>query len=133
MGYHAHDVRIDALMIVGLAAWVVLAKLFGLYELNSVWGASAADDLPAILLLSTLATWLGLVVLSVTGIAHPRVSVATVFWLLAIVLVTTFRIAARALVQRRATSREPTLVLGNGLVATRISSKLAMHPGYADA
>jgi len=130
VGYHAHDARIDVLLLLGLVAWAVLAKLFGLYELNSVWGASAADDFPAILLLSTLATWLGLVTLSVTGISHPRVSVASIFWLLSIVLVTTFRIAARAVVQRTATAREPTLVIGNSAVASRISRKLAVHPDY---
>ena len=58
--FQPRDVAISILLIPGLAGWVALAQMYGLYEHEEIGLArSAADDLPGILLLSTLATWLG--------------------------------------------------------------------------
>src|SRR4051794_1282623 len=66
--YQPRDLYIHALAVVGLAGWVVLANVYGLYERDGISMArSTADDLPGLLLLSTLATWLGLLTVNAVG------------------------------------------------------------------
>jgi exopolysaccharide biosynthesis polyprenyl glycosylphosphotransferase len=129
--YDPRDVFVDLLMLGGLCGWVVLAQLLGLYEGRATLGSrSGADDLPSILVLSTMATWVGLLVLEGTGFAHPRLANATTFWFGSIAFVTIFRALGRASVQRFVTAREATLILGSGRVAGQIAAKLATRPWH---
>jgi exopolysaccharide biosynthesis polyprenyl glycosylphosphotransferase len=125
------DLRLIALMLAGLAGWVVLAQMLGLYECPSSFGTrSTADDFPPIIVLSTLATWLGMLALAATGFAHPTLKASAVFWVAAIAFVTAGRGLARFSVERLSETREPTLILGSGRVAGHIASKLASRPWY---
>ena len=125
------DIAIDALIPIGLLGWVVIGHAYGLYDRAEIGvGRSTADDIPGLILLATLATWLGLLVVNALGLAHPRLVVAATFWCLAIVLVTAARASARWLVQRKIRAREATLIVGSGQVAQRVVSKLAERPQY---
>jgi exopolysaccharide biosynthesis polyprenyl glycosylphosphotransferase len=129
--HQTRDFAIDALMLLGLAGWVLLARVYGLYEHDQIGLArSTADDLPGLLLLSTLATWLGLLVLNATGLSHPSLRVAGTFWVLAIVDISAARAIARSLVSRRMRHREPTIIIGAGRVGARVAEKLAVRPEY---
>jgi len=120
-----------ALIAGGLAGWVVLAQILGLYEARSTFGTrSTADDFPAIIVLATLASWLGMLAVGFSGVAHPTHTALLAFWLAAIALVTVARGGARFLVQRFSKVREATLILGSGRVAGQIAAKLAGRPWY---
>jgi len=129
--YRPRDFTIDGLMAAGLLGWVVLAQLLGLYEERSAFATrSGAEDLPTIFVLATLATWLGLLLLDVMDMAHPRLSNATTFWFGAIVFVVAARAIARALVPRLSPAQEPTLILGSGRIARHIARKLRSRPTH---
>jgi exopolysaccharide biosynthesis polyprenyl glycosylphosphotransferase len=125
------DLLIDVLMLPGIACWVLLAYAYGLYNRVEIGVArSIADDFPGIAMLATLATWLGLLVVEVAGLAHPRIAVAATFWAASIGLVTISRATARGFLHRQQGLREPTLIVGSGRVAGWISRKLSARPGY---
>lgn len=125
------ELAISALLILGFPGWVLLAQMYGLYDHVEIGAArSTADDLPGLVLMCTFATWIGLLLVNASGIAHPRLGITTTFWLAAIALIVIGRALARWLVQRSAGLREPTLIIGTGRVAQRIATRLASRPDY---
>lgn len=125
------DLRISAAFVAGLVLWLALTQAYGLYDRDEVdVSRSAADDLPGIIALSTLATWLGLLLVNGAGFAHPKLHVATAFWLSSIVLIALARSLARSLVKYVLAPREPILIVGTGSVARRVAEKLASRPEY---
>jgi exopolysaccharide biosynthesis polyprenyl glycosylphosphotransferase len=120
------DYAISLLLVPGLLGWVVLAHVYGLYDEIGA-NRSVADDFPGIVLLSTLGTWVGLVLVEFGGFAEPQLRVSAAFWLLSIALITAARISARAYVQRAAVA-DACLVVGTGRVAQRIVDKLRTQP-----
>jgi len=137
--YQPRDIEIDALLAIGLLGWVLVARTLGFYDRQSTFHLqSSADDLPTILLLTTLATWLGVVALQLTHLSHPRLAVATKFWLAALVCVSVSRAAARIVVRNSPHVSERAIILGSGIVAARIAQKLGSRPsglhivGYLD-
>jgi exopolysaccharide biosynthesis polyprenyl glycosylphosphotransferase len=137
--YQPRDFEIDAFLVIGLVGWVLVARALGYYDRQSTFHLqSSADDLPTILLLTTLATWLGVVALQVTHLSHPRVEVATKFWLAALVCVSVSRAAARIVVRNSPHVSERAIILGSGVVALRVAQKLGWRAsglrivGYLD-
>ena len=129
--YQQHDLQISIAFLAALPLWLVLAQVYGLYNHDEIGVArSAADDFAGILLLSTLATWLGLLTVNATGLAHPKLEVATSFWLGSIALITLARAIGRSVTQRVFAPSERTVVIGTGHVARRIAEKLASRPEY---
>ena len=125
------EIAITGLLIVAFPGWVLLAQMYGLYDHVEIGVArSTADDLPGLVLMCTFATWIGLLIVNASGIAHPRLGIATTFWVATIVLIVIGRALARWLVQRSASLREPTLIIGTGHVAERIAIRLASRPDY---
>lgn len=124
------DATLDTVFVFGLGFWVVLAQGYGLYESDEVRVArSTVDDLPGIALLSSLATWVGILFLNATGLAHPRILAAGFFWLTSIGLIALGRASARALVRHRRVY-ERTVIVGAGRVGAEIAHKLARRPDY---
>ena len=118
---------------------MLLARTLGFYDRQSTFHLqSSADDLPTILLLTTLATWLGVVALQLMHLSHPRLEVATKFWLAALVCVSVSRAAARIVVRNSPHVSERAIILGSGIVAARLAQKLGSRPsglhivGYLD-
>lgn len=129
--FQTEDIGILALAVPGLAGWAFLAKLYGLYDRDERGsGRSVLDDLPDLLLLSTLATWLGTLILNTADIAHPRLRNAAVFWVSYLVFLAAARALARWLAHGPLGLRTPTLIVGAGRVGRLIGAKLAArrHP-----
>lgn len=125
------ELAINALLVLCFPGWVLLAQMYGLYDHVEIGVArSSADDFPGLVLLATFATWVGLLLVTASSLAHPRLGIVTTFWLASIGLIVTGRAIARWFVQRRANLRENTLVIGTGQVAQRIATKLASRPEY---
>ena len=64
-----------------------------------------------------------------TGLASPQLERLVVFWLLAILLVTTRRAVARTVAVARAATRG-TVMVGAGDVGQLVARKLLQHPEY---
>ena len=117
--------------LAAFCAWVLFAQGYGLYlndEIEAV--RPTADDVPAVTLLVTLTTWVGVLVLDATTIAQPRMGLTALFWALAIGFVLTTRAIARAALSRRFVVRERTLIVGAGQVGSEIARKLGRRPEY---
>jgi exopolysaccharide biosynthesis polyprenyl glycosylphosphotransferase len=129
--FNQGDFRISLTFVAALPAWLLFAYIYGLYNHDEAGVArSASDDFAGIVLLSTFATWLGLLSVNTAGLAHPKLHIATTFWLGSIALVTAARGVGRSIVQRRLAPQEPTVVVGTGRVAQRIAQKLAARPEF---
>ena len=127
--FQRHDLQITATFVVALPAWLFIARAYGLYGHEEAGlGRSVVDDFAGIVLLTTLATWLGLVAVNTAHVAHPRLAVATTFWIGSIALITAARAICRSIVPRLLVARERTVVFGTGQVAQRIARKLAARP-----
>jgi len=125
------DAAVWAFGLGAFCAWILFAHGYGLYlndELQAV--RPTADDVPGVILLVTLTTWVGVLVLDATAIAQPRMGLTALFWALAIGSVLTTRAVARAAMSRRFVVRERTLIVGAGQVGSEIARKLARRPEY---
>jgi exopolysaccharide biosynthesis polyprenyl glycosylphosphotransferase len=112
-------------------AWVLTAHAYGLYANDELQvHRPTSDDVPGVLLLVTLMTWLGLLAVDAFRLGTPHIGPATVFWACAAVFVLAGRASARAIVQRRFVLSERTLIVGAGQVGSQIAHKLGRRPEY---
>jgi exopolysaccharide biosynthesis polyprenyl glycosylphosphotransferase len=123
---------LETLLFLGtLPVWIVVAKLYGLYEHDEErTDHSTADDLVGVFHLITVGTWLIFAGGMLTGLARPEVLRLIFFWGLAIALVTGFRAGARAFCRRRITYLQNAVIVGAGNVGQLIARKLLQHPEY---
>jgi exopolysaccharide biosynthesis polyprenyl glycosylphosphotransferase len=119
------------LFAVMLPAWVLVAKLHGLYDNDDErTDHTTMDDLVGVLHLVTLGTWLFVFVGWATGWAHPSLGKLLVFSLLALALVPLARAVARAVARRSTLYVQNAVVLGAGVVGHLVVRKLQSHPEY---
>jgi exopolysaccharide biosynthesis polyprenyl glycosylphosphotransferase len=119
------------LFTLALPAWLLGAKLFGLYDRDEERAAhSTPDDLVRVFLLATVGAFLITHSVSLTGAADPDLTKVTVFWAVAIVGVTAARIAARTFARRRAGYLQNTMIVGAGEIGQLIARKLIQHREY---
>ncbi|HJU36731.1 MAG TPA: sugar transferase [Gaiellaceae bacterium] len=114
-----------------LPAWVVVAKLHGLYDSDEErTDHTTIDDLVGVLHLVTLVTWLFVFIGWATGWAHPGIGKLLVFSLLALALVPSARAVARAAARRSTLYVQNAVVVGAGAVGHLVVRKLRSHPEY---
>jgi exopolysaccharide biosynthesis polyprenyl glycosylphosphotransferase len=112
-------------------AWVVIAKLYGLYDRDDERANhSTADEFGGVFHMVTVCTWLVTAVTYVTGIANPSAQKLVVFWGVAIAFVCIARAAARTLARRSAAYVQNTVIIGAGDVGQLFAKKLLNHPEY---
>jgi exopolysaccharide biosynthesis polyprenyl glycosylphosphotransferase len=120
-----------AVFLASLPAWIVVAKLYGLYDHDSDRSDhSTADDFVPLfhmVLVCTCAFWFGA---RVTGLASPQPAKLLWFVAASIVLLGALRASARAISQRRIEYLQNTIIVGAGNVGQRIAEKLLHHPEY---
>src|SRR5262249_35646105 len=104
-----------ALFAATLPAWLVLAKLHGLYDRDEMHAghSSVADVLP-VLSLVPLGSWLLYACSALTGFADPYAPKLLTFWALAILFVVAGRVAARAVTRRSSGYLQNMVVVGGG-------------------
>ena len=111
--------------------WVLAAHAYGLYANDELQAyRPTADDVPGVVLLVTLTTWIGLLALDVVSLGTPKLGPAALFWGCAIALVLAGRASARGIVQRRFVLCERTLIVGAGVVGAQIARRLGRRPEY---
>jgi exopolysaccharide biosynthesis polyprenyl glycosylphosphotransferase len=114
-----------------LPAWVVVAKLYGLYDHDEVrTDHSTADDLVGVFHLVTVGSWLLFAFAAVTHKAEPGFARLVGFWLLAIVAITAGRAVARAVARGQLAYLQNTIIVGAGDVGQLVAKKLRNHPEY---
>jgi exopolysaccharide biosynthesis polyprenyl glycosylphosphotransferase len=119
------------LFVLTLPIWVVVAKLYGLYEHDEErTDHSTSDEFAGVFHMITVCT--GLVTLGsyLTHLAHPTVGKVAVFWAAAVVLVSSGRAVARTCCRRHVSYLQNTVIVGAGEVGQLIGKKLLNHPEY---
>lgn len=123
---------IEALLFLAtLPAWLLVAKLFGLYDRDQQrTDHSTTDDLVSIVNLVTIGTWLFLASTWPLHIASPSFPKLLTFWALAILFLAFGRTAARAFCRRRPAYLQNAVVVGADDVGQLIARKFMHHPEY---
>ena len=119
------------LFVATIPAWVVLAKLYKLYDRDAERaGHTTADDAVGVFHLVTVGSWVFFTLSWSFGLASPDLSKLVCFWATAIVLVVAGRVLARALCRRSLSYIQNTVIVGAGDVGQLIARKILHHPEY---
>jgi exopolysaccharide biosynthesis polyprenyl glycosylphosphotransferase len=119
------------LFLATLPVWVVMAKIYGLYDNDEErTDYSTIDDLAPVFHLVTVGTWLVFGAAWTVGFAHPSLPKILAFWALAVLLVASGRAIARALCRRSLTYLQNTVIVGAGDVGQSVARKFLQHPEY---
>ncbi len=114
-----------------LPLWVVVAKLYGLYDNDEERADhSTADELVSVFHLVTVGTWIVFTGSWFLQVAHPDMVKLGLFWLFSIVGITTARAVARAIARRSPSYIQNTVILGAGDVGQSLARKILQHPEY---
>lgn len=117
--------------VVSLPLWVVIAKLYGLYDGDEErTDHSTADDFAGVFHMVTVCTFLFWAFSYVTEAARPTPPKLLIFWAAAVIFVSFARAAARALARRNVAYLQNTVIVGGGDVGQWIARKLLNHPEY---
>jgi exopolysaccharide biosynthesis polyprenyl glycosylphosphotransferase len=120
------------LFLATLPGWVVVAKLYRLYDQDDErTDHSTVDDLVGVFHLATVGAWLVFVAAWASGAANPGMTKLIAFWGTAVLFVTMLRAAARGWCRRSNAYLQNTIVVGAGDVGQLIGRKLLQHPEYA--
>ena len=126
------DARIETLLLIAtLPCWIVVAKLYGLYDRDDErTDHSTTDEFGRVFHMVTVCTWLFWATCQITTVAHPTPSKLLLFWVAATLCVSFARSAARGLARRSLSYLQNTLVVGAGDVGQLIAAKALQHPEY---
>jgi exopolysaccharide biosynthesis polyprenyl glycosylphosphotransferase len=120
-----------AALALSLPIWVVVAKLYGLYDRDEERADhSTADDVVGVFHLVTIGTWLLFAVSELTHVANPTFPKLFLFWLLAVALIPLLRSGARSFCRRQVEYLQNTLVIGTDEAARSVARKVLNHPEY---
>jgi exopolysaccharide biosynthesis polyprenyl glycosylphosphotransferase len=119
------------IFVVMLPAWVLAAKLYGLYDRDEERAThSTADEVVSVFHLITVGAWGFFATSWLVGLGHPDQAKLATFWLLAILAVISARWVARAVARRHPSYIQNALIVGAGDVGQLIGRKLLQHPEY---
>jgi exopolysaccharide biosynthesis polyprenyl glycosylphosphotransferase len=114
-----------------IPAWVVAAKLYGLYDKDEERADhSTTDDFVRLFHLLTVSTFLLFAVSTATRWFNPQFSKLFLFWLLALVSTALLRATSRSLCRRHISYLQNTVIVGAGEVGQTIARKVLHHPEY---
>jgi exopolysaccharide biosynthesis polyprenyl glycosylphosphotransferase len=120
-----------ALFVVSLPIWVIVAKLYRLYDHDDErTDHTTLEDLVGVFHLVTVGTWIVIAGGWLLGLADPKLNKLLSFWLLAIVLVTGGRAIARTVCRRNLGFLQNTVIIGAGDVGQLVARKLLHHEEY---
>lgn len=117
--------------LISLPGWVVVAKLYGLYDRDEErTDHSTVDEFASVFHMVTVCTFVFWAFAYVTSVAHPTPPKLLVFWASAVPLISFGRAGARALARRSVTYIQNTVIVGAGDVGQLVAKKLLDHPEY---
>jgi exopolysaccharide biosynthesis polyprenyl glycosylphosphotransferase len=119
------------LLLATLPGWIVIAKLYRLYDQDEERTYHpTTDDFAGVFHLVTVGVWLIFAGTWATQVAHPSLPKTIAFWATAVVLLTFARSCARAWCRSRITYLQNTVIVGAGDIGQRVARKLLRHPEY---
>jgi len=126
------DMRTEILtFLLTLPLWVVVAKLYGLYDRDEERADhSTVDEFTGVFNMVTVSTWLFWALAYVTGAAHPDIPKLLIFWAAAVVFITLGRAGARTVARRNVSYLQNAVIVGAGDVGQLIARKILQHPEY---
>ena len=125
-----HQLEIP-LFLATLPAWILLARLHGLYDRDEERAShSTLDDLVGVFHLVTIGTFLFYAGSWVTGLAEPYPPKLLTFWVLAIALVAVARVGARTFARTRRSYVQNAVIVGVDPVGKLIARKVLDHAEY---
>src|SRR5207253_2993341 len=114
-----------------LPVWVVVAKIYGLYDRDDErTDHSSVDDVSGVFHLVTVGAWLVFAGSRVVDVGDPGLAKIGAFWAVAIAAISLTRVGARALCRRHVSYLQNTLIVGTGSVGQLLARKLLQHPEY---
>ena len=118
-----------AIFCLTLPLWILLAKLYGLYDRDEERPAhTTVDDLIGVVHLTTIGLWSVTVGAWLTHLIAPDFAKLVFFWILAVTFIVLARCVARATVRRTGAYRQRTLIVGADRSARLLAEKLSRHP-----
>lgn len=131
-GIDSTGIGLETVIFLGaLPAWIVAAKLYGLYDRDEERAThSASDEFVSVFHLITVGVWFFFAVSWIAGFESPSQAKLATFWLLALAGVIMTRAGARAFARRQSAYLQNTLIVGAGDVGQLIGRKLLQHPEY---
>jgi len=128
--FRQHDLMFFSLAGPALCLWALVARTYGLYDRQgSGPDRTIADDVPDLLLLTSVAAWFGTLFVNLADLAHPRPRVIVTFWLALLVAMVLTRAAVRLLGHYRSRSSRRTLIVGAGRAGRSLHRELRETPG----
>jgi hypothetical protein len=117
--------------LVTLPAWLLGAKLYGLYDHDEErTNHSTVDEFVGVFHLVTVGTWIFFIGSWLTSLAAPSLLKLVVFWGLGVGTISIGRATARAFCRHRIAYLQNTVILGAGEVGQLVGRKLMQHPEY---
>jgi exopolysaccharide biosynthesis polyprenyl glycosylphosphotransferase len=114
-----------------LPLWVVVAKIYGLYDRDEErTDHSTVDDFAGVFHLVTIGAWLVFAGARVLDVGDPGLAKIGAFWAIAVAAITVARVAARAYCRRHLSYLQNTVIVGTGRVGQTLARKLLQHPEY---
>jgi exopolysaccharide biosynthesis polyprenyl glycosylphosphotransferase len=118
-------------VVASIPAWILVAKLYGLYDQDGERAYHAtSDDIIGVLHVTTIGTWSLYALVQLTGVANPTIARTVTVWLLAALFIIALRVVARRLCRHSLMYLQNTLIIGAGDVGQRVARKLLAHPEY---
>jgi exopolysaccharide biosynthesis polyprenyl glycosylphosphotransferase len=128
---HPDVAELFLFFVISLPAWVIAAKLYGLYDRDEErTDHSTTDDVVGVFHLVTVGAWILYAGAWLTKVTHPDLSKTVLFWGLAILFITVGRAVGRGIVRRSASYVQNAVVVGGGQVGQLIARKYLLHPEY---
>src|SRR6266542_3959492 len=124
---------LETVLLLGvvLPAFVVIAKIYGLYDQDEERPEhSTADELGSIAHMLLTGVFVCAAGAWVTGVATPSLPRYLLFWLAAFLIAVPARATTRALVRRGHRGSQRTIIVGAGDVGQLVARKLLQHREY---
>ena len=114
-----------------LPLWIILTKLYGLYERDEErTDHSTVDDVVGVFHLVTVGTWLLYLAGLATGLTNPPIERLIVFWVAAVAAITAARAVARSSCHRSPAYLQNTIIVGAGDIGQLTARKILNHHEY---
>jgi exopolysaccharide biosynthesis polyprenyl glycosylphosphotransferase len=115
-----------------MPGWVVLSKLYGLYDRDErrTDHHATTDELVGVLHLVTIGSFVLVAFAWILQVGQPLLPTVLAFWGPAILFVLVTRAAARTYCRRSHASPQNTIILGAGEVGQIVARKVQHHPEY---
>ena len=124
-------IKLFVIFVISLPAWVVAAKVYGLYDRDEERTEhSTTDDVVGVFHLVTVGVWVLYAGAWLSNYTTPQLGKTTLFWFLAIAFITIARATARAIARRRPAYVQNTLIVGAGEIGQLVGRKYRLHPEY---